>query len=91
MKKIIIYILTLFCYGHLYSQIFFNDVDETVIRADNINRWIIPEAYRTLSLDLDKLTNYLGNAPNRDEPETLVLTVPMPDNTIEEFEVQFSI
>ncbi len=90
MKKIIIYTLALFCYGHLYSQDFFNDVDETVIRADNSDRWIIPEAYRTLTLDLDKLADYLGKAPDRNESETLRLAVPMPDNTIEEFEIQFS-
>lgn len=90
MKKILIYSLILFYYGSLYSQDFFNDVDETVIRAEESDRWIIPESYRSLSLDLDKLEAYLENAPNRDESEILVLAVPMPDNTVEEFGVQLS-
>ena len=90
MRKIIIYSLALFCYGHLYGQNFFDDVDETVIRADNSDRWIVPDAYRTLTLELDELADYLGKAPNRNATETLTLAVPMPDNTIEEFEIQFS-
>ncbi len=90
MKKLIIYSLVLCCYGSLYSQDFFSDVDETVIRAENNEPWIIPEAYRSLSLDLDKLANYLEKAPTREESETLVLAIPMPDNTIEEFAIQLS-
>ncbi len=90
MKKIIIYSLVLLCYGNLYSQDFFNDIDESIVRADNSDRWIIPEAYRTLSLDLTKLADYLEKAPARDASETLVLAVPMPDNSIEEFDIQLS-
>ncbi len=90
MKKIIIYSLILFCSGSLYSQDFFDDVNEAVIRTENRERWIVPEAYRSLSLDLDKLASYLEKAPNRETSETLVLSVPMPDNTVETFGIQLS-
>ena len=87
-----IYFLLLFVSSKAQvSNNFWADTSEPAIRNDETPRYIIPDAYRVLTLDLESLKAELQNAPmegNSDAANTpLLLTLPMPDGTMEIFEI----
>lgn len=67
------------------------DVNESSFAKKSTARRIIPAKYRTVSLDLDLLKSNLGDAPMRFSPEAenspVKLAIPMPDGTMEEFQM----
>jgi hypothetical protein len=72
------------------SQLAWIDVQEENIRS-NRQRYIIPNTYRTLELDFEKIKSFLQNAP--DEYLTpiyrseFIMYMPMPDGEFERFKI----
>ena len=65
------------------------DVDEATLRLTG-ERLIQPTAYRTVSLDWDKLNNLLADAPDswdKAEASEVILSLPLPDGTYGRFQV----
>ncbi|MEM8908485.1 MAG: reprolysin-like metallopeptidase, partial [Bacteroidota bacterium] len=60
--------------------------------AEDQKRQIIPQTYQTVALAQSQLTTQLTNAPLRFSPEAqqieVVLDLPMPDGSIQQFEIQ---
>jgi subtilisin-like proprotein convertase family protein len=67
------------------------DVAESSFAKKAAMRRIVPAKYRSLSLDLGLLKSRLSEAPMRFTPEaensTVTLAIPMPDGTMEEFQM----
>ncbi|HSP88216.1 MAG TPA: zinc-dependent metalloprotease family protein [Ignavibacteriaceae bacterium] len=78
----IIFLLGIFnSYAQVNSSSLWTDVNENLI-TDNQNRQIIPQAYRTLSLNLSELETLLNQAPlefsNEASSSNLNLELPLP-------------
>lgn len=96
MKKIVysllIAFITLFTTS-LEAQItFFTDKQESLIKNENLKRGIIPQKYRTLSLDISAMQAFVNTIPhendlgfNRENAPSIFL--PMPDGKTAEFKV----
>jgi len=74
------------------SSIFWKDVDESKIWLPEKSEIdVLPQKYRSLSLDLEALVNYLAQAPMEGSSEAksdpLLLSLPLPDGTLETFDV----
>lgn len=67
------------------------NIEESTISQSNRERQIIPQEYRVLSLDEVALTEVLNAAPlkhtRQAETEEVILTLPMPDGTNEQFRI----
>jgi len=67
------------------------DVAESSFAKKSAERHIVPASYRTVSLDLDLLKSNLSEAPMRFTPQaensTVKLAIPMPDGTMQEFQM----
>ncbi|MCU0347584.1 MAG: M12 family metallo-peptidase [Saprospiraceae bacterium] len=67
------------------------DVPETQFAREDAVRRLVPDKYRTLGLDLDLLKGILEEAPMRFTPKAVsnpaALVIPMPDGTMQEFQV----
>ena len=68
-----------------------NLVPEDEINVEHLNRQIIPDHYQTFHLDLDQLASILAEAPLRASSEQqkrqVLLEIPMPDGTMERFQI----
>ena len=76
-KRLTLLLCVLYCGGLLHAQSLWTDVSG---RGETISgkRYTIPQAYRTLHLDVPALQALLANVP--DHPvEGIVITLPMPD------------
>jgi len=77
-------------FTQIYSQNLWNDVDEALI-ANNGNRIIIPQAYRTIKLNVEELRNVLSNVPMEFSIESkssaVKISLPFPDGTMQEFRI----
>ncbi|MEZ4828165.1 MAG: M12 family metallo-peptidase [Bacteroidia bacterium] len=58
--------------------------DESEISARS-GRVIIPQKYRTVSLDMDKYSAFLSTVPDEDSGNKAELSLPMPDGTFQRF------
>ena len=67
-----------------------NDVSETSINAQG-TRYIFPESYRTLELDVQNLSSTLNQAPHENtllvHRSNFLLSLPLPDNSFATFRV----
>lgn len=87
------YLLLLFASSNAQSPLnFWNDKAEHSIQLTaNTQRYIIPDAYRVLELNLASLKTALRNTPMEGSPEAVsnpvLLTLPMPDGRMEVFEI----
>ena len=67
-----------------------NDVVETSITTVG-TRYIVPQSYRTLELELQDLSSALNQAPNEDvtrvKESDFLLSLPLPDNSFTTFKV----
>ena len=70
---------------------FWNDIPESTAKNTGYKRIIIPNHYRTLSLDTSGLLAALQNAPKEFTTEArmapVIIAIPMPDGTIRHFSV----
>jgi hypothetical protein len=68
------------------GQNFWTDTQEPEV-PENYSRWIIPESYRTLSLNLQNISEFLASAPNENKgsQNPSILSLPYPDGTIKDF------
>ncbi|MBI5917413.1 MAG: T9SS type A sorting domain-containing protein [Bacteroidetes bacterium] len=76
--------LPLFSQSNLWSE-----VNESNLRSAPEKRWIIPQKYRTVGLDVPGLQALLARTPERFNPqnESTVLALPMPDGSFEDFAI----
>lgn len=67
-----------------------NDIPENGLNASG-TRYIIPESYRTLELDLQELSSALNQVPNESDTRVkdsgFLLSLPLPDNSFTTFKV----
>ncbi|QQS35332.1 MAG: T9SS type A sorting domain-containing protein [Ignavibacteriales bacterium] len=90
MKKLImIFILTLTVYGSVYSQSdLWTDIPETQVALAG-ERYIIPDVFRTVKVNIESLKNLLTSAPMEFTKEAndglIIIELPMPDGTFQEF------
>ena len=70
---------------------FFSDKTEASFKDDNKKRVIVPEKFRTISLDLNAMQNFLASAPHdRDvvnRETTPIIEIPMPNGTTAQFHI----
>ncbi len=94
--KLLFTILTiLFSFPLLNGQndpIFWKDFEESKIwLSEKSEIDVLPQKYRSLSLDLEALINYLAQAPMEGSSKAkfhpFLLSLPLPDGTLETFEV----
>ncbi len=97
-KILIVSFLTIFVTSHaLFAQSGgdsrspWSDVAESQIDLSEADRRIIPQVYRTLSLDFEVIKAVLDLAPmrfsNPDETQKVTIELPMPDGTTQSFDV----
>src|SRR5574338_449187 len=72
------------------SQNLWQDIDQSQIVPVG-QRYIIPQSYRTVTLDVEGMRNFLTDAPlefsNESKSKSLVLSLPMPDGTMQKFSI----
>ncbi|HEX7357001.1 MAG TPA: hypothetical protein VF270_04760, partial [Ignavibacteriaceae bacterium] len=72
------------------SQNLWQDIDQSQIVPVG-QRYIIPQSYRTVTLDIEGMRNFLTDAPlefsNESKSKSLVLSLPMPDGTMQKFSI----
>ncbi|HQI42196.1 MAG TPA: M12 family metallo-peptidase [Ignavibacteriaceae bacterium] len=89
MKKSFTFILLLLISGLIFAQNnYWSDINENQISV-NSERYIIPDAYRTVSLNVSEFKSYLAFAPiefnNRAMEGKYIISLPMPDGTFQDF------
>ena len=66
-------------------------VREKSFATADMNRWIIPQTYQTIELDMEQLENTLAQAPLRFSDASygtpVVLSLPMPNGELERFQI----
>ena len=66
-------------------------IRETNLQSKSQQRQIIPQTYRTLQLEVNKMQSLLAKAPmwqtDASEKKVVVLTLPMPDGTFQDFRI----
>ena len=79
-----------FIFAQVNSQNLWQDIDESQIVSTG-ERYIIPQQFRTIKLDVAGMQNFLSTAPmeNSDaaKTNTLTLSLPMPDGSMQRFAV----
>ncbi|MCB0594844.1 MAG: proprotein convertase P-domain-containing protein [Lewinellaceae bacterium] len=91
-KTIALFIFSL-CLSGLFAQKSnpWTIVEEASITSNDAQRTITPSAYRTAQLDLGALQTILAQTPMRfstaARAQPQVLTLPMPDGTLQQFEI----
>ncbi|RMD73302.1 MAG: hypothetical protein D6818_04955, partial [Bacteroidetes bacterium] len=70
---------------------FWTDVPESAFARKDMERRIVPDAYRTVALDFEAMKAALAQAPDRLSPAAaqspVVIMLPMPDGTFARFRV----
>lgn len=89
MKKSFTFILLLIISGLIFAQNnYWSDINENQISV-NSERYIVPDAYRTVSLNVSEIKSYLAFAPieftNRAMEGKYIISLPMPDGTFQDF------
>ena len=90
--KISLILMMLFsCSLGFAQKTFFTDVSESEAKSKSGTRVIIPQKYRTISLDKEGITNFLGGLPSEknvlNRKSAPVLELPMPDGRTARFNV----
>ena len=82
-------ILPSFLLGQIEDQEFWTDISDDNLRNSRSTRWIIPDKYRTIKLDVPQFARQLQRTPARNNAEnnTLIITIPMPDGQNQHFEI----
>jgi hypothetical protein len=79
-----------FVFAQTSSQSLWQDVDEAQITAIG-QRYIIPQLYRTIQLDVAGMKNFLSEAPlefsHAAISKLVVLYLPMPDGLLQRFSI----
>ncbi len=79
-----------FMFAQTSSQNLWQDIDQSQIVPVG-QRYIIPEIYRTISLDIEGMRDFLTQAPlefsNEAKSKTVILSLPMPDGSIQKFSI----
>ena len=89
MKSTLYFLITSFIFSSsIFAQSsneYWTKVQESEI-PENAERWIVPDAYKTLKLDLEAFESILESAPLESAPKgSLVISIPMPDGTFQKF------
>ena len=94
--KLTVKALTLFLFLFISSTVFadsnpWTSVREQSFATSDMNRWIVPQMYRTYELDMEQLENILNQAPlrfsNASFGTPVVLSLPMPNGAVERFQI----
>ncbi|MDB4727855.1 M12 family metallo-peptidase [Saprospiraceae bacterium] len=92
MKFCFTILIATFSMTFLSAQNYWTDIDESqMVLPENAEWEALPTEYRTLSLDLGNLKDYMSNAPmeftQAAKTNLLEISLPMPDGSFEVFEV----
>lgn len=81
-------------YVNLSPDKIWQEVDDSALRQNSLQRSIVPQSYRTFSLNKIVLNSLLGNSSmefsDAARSEQLIMTMPMPDGTFARFSVEES-
>ena len=84
-------LLTLSAYSVSAQNAFWSDVSESSINATSEQRKIVPNKYRTVSLDTVGMLALLDRAPmeftQQSKTNPLTLSIPMPDGSFSRFNI----
>ena len=79
-----------FMLAQVNSQNLWQDIDEAQIVTEG-ERFIFPLQFRTLILDVDGMKSFLSNAPleftDAAKTKSLIMTLPMPDGSMQRFSI----
>ena len=84
-----ILLFSLVAFNQNFSQNLWNDVDEASLVSSG-TRYIIPQTYRTMKLNVDELRNVLSNVPMEFSvgfQNEVKITLPFPDGSMKEFKI----
>lgn len=93
MRPFLLFLLTVFSInlsiGQNDAPTLWKDISETNLQNSRSERWIVPDKYRTLSLDVPNYSRLLQQSPARNNPSnaTLRITIPMPDYSNQTFDI----
>jgi subtilisin-like proprotein convertase family protein len=93
--RISLVLLPLFLLNHAIAQNnFWKDASEAAMRRTGQKRMIIPNTFRTLSLDTSGLLSFLRSAPkefsNSSRISPAIISIPMPDGLFQSFTISES-
>lgn len=84
-------LLLLFLNNNLFSKSFWKTAEESNFRSSSMERLIIPNVYKTMSLDINALKDYLQDAPEQQSDDvsrtSYFLELPTPDGKMEQFQI----
>ena len=90
-KTLAIVLLMVISVSSFAQKSFFSDVTEAVAKGNGGARVIVPQKYRTISLDAASMKNFLWSLPSEknvaNRRMTPVLELPMPDGRVATFNV----
>jgi hypothetical protein len=90
MSTIVLILIANFSFAQNSSESLWQNVDESQINLVG-ERFIIPNIYRSIKLDLEGLQNYLSKAPlenfGQSNKQIMVLSLPMPDGLFQKFSI----
>lgn len=90
-QSVLLFCLLLISPAIFAQDNFWKDIPEAEAKNNDLKRIIIPEKYRTLSLNTSGLRAALNNAPQEFSPESrltpLIMLLPMPDGTMGRFSI----
>src|SRR5689334_20185018 len=91
MKRLLVSAAILFLSGNAYSQTnFWSFVNEQEVPQLHNARYVQPQLYKTLSLDLDSYKTYLSAAPKEFSVPArngMEISIPYPDNSFQRFRI----
>jgi len=88
-KLLLLFLLNTYFLSAQNSETFWEDASTTRLESVDSDIWIAPSISRSVSLDLSAFERFLNEAPLRSANATpLVIPIPMPDNTIQQFAVE---
>ena len=101
MKRLIFFSLFVLCFNVLFAfgqekrispDRLWQETDDSLMSQKSVNRSIIPNKYRSFTLDKKALQNLLNKAPTEFKyapvDNSLVMTLPMPDGTFARFLIE---
>jgi len=78
-----------FLFSQNDNQEFWQDVSDNQLKNSRSTRWIVPDKYRTLTLDIPQFAKQLQGVSTRNNSKnrTLTIKIPMPDGQNQHFEI----
>ena len=86
---LLLIMLPTFLFGQIDEQEFWTDISDASLQNSRSARWIIPDKYRTIKLNLPQFARQLQRTPARNNTQNtrLRIIIPMPNGQNQHFEI----